>query len=148
MIVRRDHVAGVAMLAFCALVLALGNELPFGTMASPGPGMMPVLSVAFMALFTAVLLIRSGSSPPVATIAWDDFPHALRVIAAVAATAAVYTTLGFAITFGLLLIGLLYGVERMPIVPSLAIGIGATGGAYLVLGKLLKTPLPIGIFGF
>ena len=148
MTIRRDHVAGIALLAFCALVLALGAELPFGTAASPGPGMMPVISIALMALFAAVLLIRAGSSPPLATIAWDDLPHALRVIVVVAAAAALYTTLGFVLTFGPLLIVLLYGVERMPLLPSLLIGIGMTGGAYLVLGTLLKAPLPIGIFGF
>jgi hypothetical protein len=148
MIVRRDHVSGAGLIALAVAVFALGQELPFGTAASPGPGMLPVLCAGTMLALALVVLLRAGSSPPFQDIAWDDIPHALRVIGAATAATALYTTLGFPITIGLMLFGLIYGVERMPLITSLAITIFMTGGAYLLLGKLLKTPMPEGIFGF
>lgn len=147
MIIRRDHVAGLAIVLFGGLVLALSGDLPFGTPASPGPGMLPVLVVGVMVALAVILLVQAGSSPPLTTIAWDDLPHALVVIAALTAAVGLYTVLGFVPTLALLLFGLMYGVERMPLVTSLAVTAGMVGGAWLLLGTLLKTPLPRGIFG-
>ncbi len=145
---RRDHVAGVALLAFSAAVLALGTELPFGTTASPGPGMLPILCVGLMIALAVVLLATARSSPPLATLEWDDLPHALRVLVAAGAAVALYEVIGFLPTVTLLLFVLIFVIERMPLLISLAISIGMGGGAYLLLSTLLKTPLPHGIFGY
>ena len=82
---RRDHVGGGAFVVAGALVLAVSGDLPFGTLASPGAGMLPKLVVGLMMAFGAILLVRAGDSPPLAEVAWDDFPHAVRVIAVTAA---------------------------------------------------------------
>ena len=37
MTLRRDHVAGGAFVVAGALILAVSGDLPFGTLASPGP---------------------------------------------------------------------------------------------------------------
>lgn len=148
MTLRRDHVAGAALIAFGALVLVLSHDLPFGTPASPGPGMLPLIAVAVMIGLAIVLLLGAGSSPPMATVAWDDLPHALVVMIAAVLAATLYTVLGFVVTMTALLFGLMFVVERMPLVPSLAISIGVAGGTYLLLSRLLKTPLPQGIFGY
>ncbi len=148
MTLRRDQVAAIALMALGVAVFALGQELPFGTAASPGPGMLPMLCAGFLLALAVVLLAGAGRSPPFSGIAWDDIPHAVRVIAAASLAAGLYTTLGFPITFGLLLFGLMWGVERMPFFTSLAITLAMSGGAFLLLGKLLKTPMPQGIFGF
>ena len=147
MTLRRDHIAASALILLGVVVFVLGDELPFGTPASPGPGMLPKLAAGLMLALAAGLLLLARSSPPLATIEWDDLPHALVVVAATAAAAALYTVLGFPITVWLLLFGLIWGVERMPIATSLAISIGMTGGAYLLLKSLLKQPMPPGIFG-
>ncbi|CAN0508501.1 unnamed protein product [Phaeothamnion confervicola] len=148
MTLRRDHIAGIGLIGLAVAVLALGQELPFGTSASPGPGMLPVLCAGLMLALAIVVLLRAGESPPFSEIAWDDIPHALLVIVAASGAAALYTTLGFPITFGLLLFGLTYGVERMPLATTAAVTAVMTGGAYWLLGTLLKTPMPLGIFGF
>lgn len=148
MTLRRDHVAAAALLAVGLAVLALGRELPFGTPASPGPGMLPDLVAIMMMALACVLLVQARLSPPFATIAWDDAAHAAIVMVSAGAAAALYTTLGFPLTIGLLLLGLMAGVERMPLLTSLAIAAGVTGGTYALLGLLLKTPMPPGIFGF
>ena len=148
MTLRRDHIAALALILLGIVVFVLGDELPFGTPASPGPGMLPKLVGGLMLALAAGLMLLSGSSPPLATLEWDDLPHALIVAAATSAAAAGYTVLGFPVTIGLLLFGLIWGVERMPLAASLAISIGMTGATYMLLKSLLKQPMTPGIFGF
>ena len=47
-ILRRDHVAGGVFIAAGAIVFALSGDLPFGTLASPGAGMMPKLALILL----------------------------------------------------------------------------------------------------
>src|SRR5262245_39236272 len=148
MILRRDHITGGAFLAGGALILALSGDLPFGTLASPGAGMLPKLVIGLMLAFGLVLLLRAGESPPFAAIAWDDLPHAARVIAFAAAAVALYVPLGFLPTMALLLFGLTYAVERKPLLNALLFSAGVTGIAYLLFGTLLKSPLPRGVLWF
>jgi hypothetical protein len=53
----RDHVAGAAFILSGALILSVNSDLPFGTLASPGAGMMPKLLIGLMLVFGLVLLI-------------------------------------------------------------------------------------------
>lgn len=148
MTLRRDHVAALLLIAFGIAVYVLGSELPFGTPASPGPGMMPFLVGGVLLALALVLLVSAGSSPPFAEIQWDDLPHAARVMLFAGGATLLYTTLGFNVTIGLMLFGLIWGVERMPLLPSLAVTVFVTGATYLLLSTLLKTPMPQGILGF
>jgi putative tricarboxylic transport membrane protein len=145
---RRDHVAGGAFVGGGALVLALSGDLPFGTLGSPGAGMMPKLVIAFLILFGAILFVRAGESPSLASIEWADIRHALPVLAVAAAAATVYTMLGFLLTIPLLLFLLVYIVERQPLLPALAFSVGTTALAYGLFGVLLRTGLPRGLWGF
>ncbi len=78
-ILRRDHIAGGAFIVAGALLFAMSGDLPFGTLASPGAGMMPKLVLALLMAFGALLVLRAGESPPLAEIAWGDFRHAATV---------------------------------------------------------------------
>lgn len=147
MIVRRDHVAGGAVVAAALAVLAMSGDLPFGTLASPGPGMLPILTTGLILLFGAVLLLQVAASPPLAEITWLDLPHAARVSAVTAASILAYERLGFLVTTATLLIVLILIVERRPAGPALAVSIGVPIAIYLLLTKLLRSALPIGIFG-
>ena len=131
-----------------AAVLAASGDLPFGTLASPGAGMLPTLVVGGLMAFGLVLLIGAGGSPRLAEIPWDDLPHALRVLIVAAAAAVAFPRLGFLITMPLLLFALIYIVERRPLLPALAFSVGTTLFAYALLRLLLKTPLPRGPLGF
>jgi putative tricarboxylic transport membrane protein len=144
---RRDHAAGGAFVVAGALVLAVSGNLPFGTLASPGAGMLPTLLVALMVVFGLVLVTGAGASPPLAELNWTDLPHAARVgILAVAAVTA-FETLGFAATTALLLFALIFGVERRPLLPALGFSIAAPVAIYVLFQMLLRTPLPRGLFG-
>lgn len=148
MIVRRDHVAGGASIVAGALVLAASSDLPFGTLASPGAGMLPTLIVGFLMAFGAVLFARAGEGPPLGEIVWADLPHAVRVAAVAAAAVALYTVLGFVMTVAALLFSLTFFVERRPFLPAAIFSIGVTALAYALFSLLLKTPLPRGVIGF
>lgn len=145
---RRDHVGGAAFILIGALILSLSDDLPFGTLASPGAGMMPKLVIAAMIAFGLILLARARASPALAAIAWDDFPHAVRLIAITAACVAVYSWLGFIITMSLLLFGLTFLIERKPIVSAALFSVGVTGFAYGLFRVALKSPLPQGVLWF
>jgi len=145
---RRDHVAGAAFIVAGVFLWAVSGDLPFGTLASPGAGMLPKLVIALMVGFAAILLVRAGDSPPVATLPWNDLPHAVRVVAVTAGGIALYTRLGFLLTMALLLFGLTFAIERKPLLNSLLFSAGVTGIAYVLFNTLLKSPLPRGVLWF
>ena len=148
MTLRRDHVAGGAFVVAGALILAVSGDLPFGTLASPGAGMLPKIVIGLMMAFGLILLLRAGESPPFAAVAWGDLPHAVRVVAVAAGAIALYVPLGFLLTMLLLLFALVYGVERKPALNAALFGAGVTGMAYLLFDTLLKSPLPRGLLWF
>jgi tripartite tricarboxylate transporter TctB family protein len=147
MTLRRDHVAGGVFVVAGALVLAASGDLPFGTLASPGAGMLPTALVALMMAFGVVLLAQAHRSPPLAEVDWTDLPHAVRVAIVAAAAVALYVPLGFALTIPLLLFVLIFLVERRPFLPALAFSIGATVAVYALFTLLLRTPFPHGVLG-
>ena len=147
-ILRRDHVAGATFVAIGVGVFAASGDLPFGTLASPGAGMLPKLVLGLMIAFGIVLMARAGTSPPFAALPWSDLPHALRVVIAAAFGIALYTTLGFLLAMGLMLFALTAVVERRPLLQAALFSLGVTGGAWLLFGTLLKSPLPAGLLGF
>ena len=148
MTLRRDHVAGGAFVIAGTLVLAVSGDLPFGTPASPGAGMLPTLVVGLMMAFGVILLAQARRSPTFAEIDWSDLPHALRVVVVAATAAALYVPLGFALTIPLLLLALIFLVERRPLLIALAFSIGATIAVYALFTFVLRTPLPRGLVGF
>lgn len=146
--VHRDHVAGGVFVVAGALVLAVSGDLPFGTLASPGAGMLPTLLVVLMTAFGLVVLTQARRSPPLADLNWTDLPHAARVAALGAAAAALYVPFGFLATAPLLLFTLIFLIERRPLLPALAFSIAATGVIYTLFTVLLRTPLPRGLVEF
>jgi hypothetical protein len=80
MILRADHVAGGIAIAAALAVLAVSGDLPLGTLAFPGAGMLPKLVCVLMILFGVLLIARAGQSAPFAEISWSDLPHAVRVL--------------------------------------------------------------------
>jgi tripartite tricarboxylate transporter TctB family protein len=145
---RRDHLAGGAFVAAGLIVFAVSGDLPVGSMAMPGAGMMPKLVTSLMLAFGVIVLLRAGGSPPLAEVSWADLPHAVRLIAVTAVGVALYEPLGFLATMSLLLFSLVFIVERKPILPAAAFSVGVTVFAYVLFGTLLRSPLPRGLLGF
>jgi hypothetical protein len=135
-------VAGGAFVAAGALVLTLSRDLPFGTLASPGAGMLPTIVVVLLMAFGALLLAGARASPTLASIPWADLPHALRVGLVAAASVAIFTVLGFLVTVPLLLFALTFAVERKRLLPAAIFSVGLTALVYVLFTRLLKAPLP------
>jgi hypothetical protein len=148
MTLRRDHVAGGAFVVAGVLIVSVSGDLPFGTLASPGAGMLPTLVVILMMALGGTLVLRARESPPLAGTDWTDASHALRVILVAAVAVALYTTLGFLLTVPMLLFSLVFLAERRPILAAAAFALGMTTLAYLLFAYLLKTPLPRGPIDF
>ena len=148
MTLRTDHVAGGVLAAFGLLVLALSGDLPVGSLSFPGAGMMPKLLAILLIALGLVLVLRAGDSAPLADVAWQDLPHALRVTAVTALAVALYQTAGFLLIMTLLLFVLIFGIERRGLVPAAAFSLGVVALTYLLFAVALKTPLEQGVFGF
>jgi Tripartite tricarboxylate transporter TctB family len=148
MIVRTDHIAGGVFAALGLGVLALSGDLPTGSLSFPGAGMMPKLIAILLTLFSLMLVMRAKDSAPLANIAWDDLPHAARVIAITAVAVALYQTLGFVITMALLLFALTFAVERRPAASAALFSLGVVALTWLLFKLALRTPLEPGTFGF
>lgn len=148
MTLHRDHIVGLALLALAALAFALSTDLPIGTLGSPGAGMLPMIAIALIAVFSVALLAGAGNSPVAASLSWDELPHAACVVIAAAVATALYTVAGFWVSMALMIFGLLVVVERAPLLPSAAYAVGLPAGVKLLLGTLLKSPLPNGPWGF
>jgi hypothetical protein len=148
MTLRADHVAGIFFIALGMLVFALSGDLPFGTISSPGAGMMPKLMAALMIAFAAAVFAAGGTSQKLAEIDWSDRWHALLVVLITAAGIYAYQRLGFLLTMSLLVFTLLVVVERRNVLIAAAYSIGLTLFAYWLFGRALKAPLERGIFWF
>jgi hypothetical protein len=147
MTLRADHIAGGVAIAAALAVLAASGDLPFGTLAFPGAGMMPKLVCALMIVLGAILLARGGASMPFSEISWNELPHAVRVLAITAAAVALYTTLGFILTMSLMLFALI-AFEGRNLVGAAAYSLGISLATYALFTIVLKSPLEQGILGF
>ena len=132
------------------LVLAVSSDLPFGTLASPGAGMLPMLLVApddgvrpcpvrarrrepaFRARSTGTIFRTPSASSPSPRLAAAAL-HAARLSSP---------------TMALLLLVLIVARAQRPLLPAAAFSIGVTCLAYTLFSLLLKSPLPRGIIGF
>ena len=148
MVLRADHVAGGAFVAFGALIIALSGDLPTGQLSMPGSGFLPKLIAVLMIVLGAALVLRAGEGETFAEIDWSDGAHALKVIVIAAAAIALYTTLGFILTLSLMMVALLVGIERRHPLRAAIYSVSVVVFAYVAFSYLLKTPLPNGIFGY
>src|SRR3954464_14963017 len=145
MTLRSDHIVGAFFIVFAIIVFALSGDLPFGSLASPGAGMMPKLLLVLMIAFGIALLFGAAASQPFADIEWSDGSHALMVVLIAGVCVTFYQTLGFILTMTLLVFTLLIVVERKPALNAAAYSIGLTMIAWWVFGKALKSPLETGL---
>ena len=148
MTLRADHAAGLFFIALGVLVFALSGDLPFGTLSSPGAGMMPKLMAGLMIAFAVAIFVTAQTSQRLAEIDWSDRWHALLVVLITAAGIYAYQRLGFLLTMSLLVFTLLIVVERRNVLIAAAYSIGLTLFAYWLFGRALKAPLERGIFWF
>ena len=148
MTLRADHVAGAAFIAFGLLVLALSGDLPMGQLSMPGSGFLPKILAGFTIAFGIALVIRAGESKPFAELEWTDMVHAAAVTVITGVAIYYFEALGFATTMVAMMLVLLVGVERRPVLHAVLYSVGVVGLTYMTFVYVLKTPLVTGPFGF
>jgi len=148
MTLRADHVAGAAFIAFGLLVIALSGDLPMGQLSMPGSGFLPKILAGFTIAFGVVLIVRAGESKPFAEVAWNDVVHASAVTAITGVAIYFFEPLGFATTMVAMMLVLLVGIERRPVLHAALYSVGVVGLTYATFVYVLRTPLVTGPFGF
>jgi len=148
MILRADHVAGAAFIAFGLLVIAISGSLPFGNLSSPGSGFLPMILSVLMMLFGATLMARAGESRAFATLTWTDAKHAAMVVLITALAVAAFEWLGFVTTNVLMMFALLVAIERRGLLPAAVYSVAVVVTTFVLFVYVLKTPLETGPLGF
>ena len=148
MTLRADHVAGAGFVAFGLLVIALSGDLPFGDLAMPGAGFMPMLIACLMIICGIALILRARDSAQFASLDWSDGKHAAMVVVIVAAAITLYERLGFSTTMVLMMLGLLVIIERRNIVRAAIFSVLVAALTLGIFQYVLQTPLAEGPFGF
>jgi tripartite tricarboxylate transporter TctB family protein len=142
MILRADHVAGVAFVLFGVLIIAISGDLPTGQLSMPGSGFMPKIVAALTILLGLALIARASESAPFAEVGWSDAKHAAMVTGVTAAGIYLYTITGFLITMFAMIVALLVIVERRNPLRAGAYGLAIVFVTYACFSLVLKTPLP------
>ena len=147
MILRTDHITGGAAIGFGALVLAISGDLPIGSLAFPGAGLWPKLLSVLMIGLGIILIAGAHEGEAFAAVPWRDLDHALPVFALAAAATALFVTLGFVITMGVMMAALIV-LKRKPVLHAALFGASVSVATYALFTMVLRTPLPRGLLGF
>jgi putative tricarboxylic transport membrane protein len=142
-----DRVAGVALCLFGLVVAWQTHVLPLGTIHHPGPGYMPLVLAIILAALGLLVAWRGGESIRFSSLRWPEFGHAVKILGSCAFAAAALEPLGFRLTVlavALFLIGI---IERRPLAITAVVSGALSFGTFYLFNDLLKTPLPVGVFG-
>jgi putative tricarboxylic transport membrane protein len=142
-----DRISGMCLLLLAIYVAFETRVLPLGSHDNPGPGYLPILLAAFLAVLSLVLIIRGRLSPPAKSIQWPEKFHAWAIIGCCFFAAFCIDPLGYRITIALVLAFLFGVLERMNIGWVLGLAFGLSWGSFWVFDTLLMVPLPRGGFG-
>jgi putative tricarboxylic transport membrane protein len=144
---RADRLAGSVVVVLAALVVWQSRGLPIGSFGRPGPGALPVGLAAIMGGLGALVAWR-GHGSALGTLRWPEGPRAFGILAAVAFAAGAIESLGYRLTMAIVVVFLLRGLERKGWLASALAASGLSFGSYWLFATLLRTPLPVGPFGF
>ena len=142
-----DRVAGILFTAFSLLVLWESHKIPFGTMAEPGPGALPVL-LAFILLACSVAVFLGGRvGERLADIRWTEWRHAVAILGTCSFMALALERLGYRLTIFVALFVLVSLVEKRGwIAAGIFAGVFSLG-TFFLFNTLLRVQLPKGAFG-
>ena len=142
-----DRISGIVLLILAVFVAVETRVLPLGDHSNPGPGYLPLLLAAILAVLSVVLIVRPKGSPLWKSVQWDEKFHALAIIACCFLATFCVELLGYRITM-ILILGFLFGVlERMKIWWALILAFALSWGSFWVFDGMLMVPLPRGGLG-
>ena len=147
-----DRTAGAVLLA---LAVAFGagalKQYDYWAPNGPGPAFLPFWLGVVMAVLAALLLVGAMRSADPG-VAWLPRGEGLRrllvVLAATIGYVALLNTIGMVVGTVLFLILLMRLLDRCAWPLTLAVALATAAFIYLVFGRWLKVPLPVGVLGF
>lgn len=141
-----DRASGFVLTIFAALVAWECRKLPLGGFANPGAGALPLGLAAILGALGLLVAFRGGATR-LGALAWPEAPRALGILAASGFAALALETLGYRPTLFVVLVFLLGVLEKKPPLATALAALGLSAGTYWLFADLLRTPLPIGLFG-
>lgn len=143
-----DRVAGSVLAIFSLVVLWECRGIPFGTLAEPGPGAVPVL-LALILLVCSIAVVAGGAGGPrIGAVGFPEWRHGAAILAACIFIALAIERLGYVLSIVLALFFLVRVMERKSWLASLVFAGGFALGTHLLFDALLRVPLPRGPFDF
>jgi hypothetical protein len=144
----RDRAAALALAACASAVLWAARRYPFGTLAEPGPGLVPVLLAVLLLAGAVGLALHGGAATALRDIRVADLPLALVLLVLMGAATFALEHAGYRATAGGFLFVLLAVVERRPWWIAALLAGGFALGSFWVVNNLLRVPLPVNGWGW
>lgn len=143
-----DRGAGAVFAAFSLLVLWESHKIPFGTMAEPGPGALPVLLGLTLLVCSITVFMGGRVGERVSDIRWTEWRHAVAILGTSSFMALALERLGYRLTMFVALLALVTLVERKGWIAGGVFAGSFSLSTYFLFNTLLQVPLPKGPFGF
>lgn len=144
---RGEAIAAVALVLLSAGLLYMVLKMPFGTLASPGPGMFPFGLTVLLGLVGIGLLLRAVRLPSAPAAERIVIGHQQIWITLLALTGMglVFEPLGYLLSTGLFMLVLLrsYSTLRWPAIGATAIAVAVI--SWFFFARLLGVNLPLGL---
>jgi putative tricarboxylic transport membrane protein len=151
-----DTVVGVGFVGAGAAIFAATLGYPHLDGGAPGPALFPqvlaVLMIGFGACLAFPAALRRRANPPDATpisgrLHAGGVVNALLVFVAIIVFMLVSPVLGFLLTTAAILLGLMWWLGT-PLLRAALAAVGLTLFVYVIFGKVLRVPLPLGLLWF
>ncbi len=145
-----DVAPAAVMLGLSAVVLAGTRELPYWTDFTPGPAFLPRWIAGAGVLLSVILLLQAWRAGGAAKPEWPERAGAIRVFLTTGGLilcVPLAPYLGFVATAVVFMVGMMMGILRRRLLPSLITAVGTGGLIYVVFVWWLKVALPAGPLG-
>ena len=144
----RDRCAAAVLLVAAAGAMWASTAYPLGTLAEPGPGLVPLLFSSVLAAGSALLLAIGGTPHALSARDFADLPITLVIIALLGAAALALEPAGYRATACGLLFAFIAVVERRPWWLAALLAAGFALASFYVINDLLRVPLPVNGWGW
>jgi hypothetical protein len=143
-----DRLAGAVLAAFAVFALRESRKLPFGTIAEPGPGSVPLLLALTLLVCSLAVVLGGAAALRVAALPWTEWRHAVAILGTCVFMALALERLGYRLTILVALFALVTFVERKGWIAGGVFAVGFSLGSHYLFSTLLRVPMPQGPFGF
>jgi putative tricarboxylic transport membrane protein len=145
-----DVAPAAVMLGLSAVVLVGTRELPYWADFTPGPAFLPRWIAGAGVLLSVILLVQAWRAGGAARPEWPERAGAIRVLLTTGGLilcVPLAPYLGFVATTVVFMVGMMMGILRRRLLPSLITAVGTGGLIYVVFVWWLKVALPAGPLG-